>query len=141
VFVARSVQHSFLLLPFLSPFKWLSILTNCFSDNSQWAQILLLLFTNVFMKAQAILAIMAIFYSLRCIFLVYWWLQQSNFENASLTPPSSEKLNPKLPFYYIVSLRGRNNLAFYCPVKGKSIFYLLFYSHCNIQLIHNNGTL
>lgn len=69
-FAAMSVEHSFLLLPFLPAFKWLSMQTNCFSDNSQWAQILLLLFTNVFMKAQAILAITAIFYSLRCIFLV-----------------------------------------------------------------------
>lgn len=57
-----SVEHSFLLLPFLPPFKWLSMQINCFSDNSLWAQILLLLFTNVFVKAQAILAIMPIFY-------------------------------------------------------------------------------
>lgn len=65
-----ALNISFLLLPFLPSFKRLSMQTNCFSDNSQWAQILLLLFTNVFMKAQAILAIMAIFYSLRCVFLV-----------------------------------------------------------------------
>lgn len=51
VFVVMSAEHSLLLLLFLPLFKWLWMQTNCFSDNSQWAQILLLLFTNVFMKA------------------------------------------------------------------------------------------